>query len=231
MGYERRYSAEEVEQILDQAARRSVAPDPAPEGDLTLLELQAIGKEVGIAPQYVARAAADLDRVTRTRHRFGLPLELSRTVELPREPTPREWDRLVADLRQTFRATGKVRRDESLRQWRNGNLVVAVEPSGAGVRLRMETRKGSARQLTAGGGVLLAVALVVLATGMAPGGPADPGLLVPVSVLAALGAGMLGGGLLPLPSWAAERREQFEEVEARFRASLAPEASEIHRPA
>lgn len=231
MTEQRRYSADEIERILEQAARRSLTPGPEPGGDLTLPELQAIGKEVGIAPKHVARAAADLDRVTTTHRRFGLPLAVSRTVDLPREPTSREWDRLVADLRQTFRATGKVRRDGSLRQWRNGNLVVAVEPSATGVRLRMETLKGSARQLATAGGALLALAGVFFGVGMATSGAADPGLLIPVAVLAALGAGMVGGGLLPLPTWAADRREQFEGVETRFQASLAGGTGETGPPA
>ena len=66
MSDERRYTDDEVAEII-QAASTPVVPredlaDPTPATGLTLDQLQAIGREVGIAPERIAQAAAALDR-------------------------------------------------------------------------------------------------------------------------------------------------------------------------
>ena len=66
MSDERRYTDDEVAEIFE-AASRPVAPrdepaDSASPTGLTLARLQEIGREVGIAPEQIAEAAAALDR-------------------------------------------------------------------------------------------------------------------------------------------------------------------------
>jgi hypothetical protein len=66
----------------------------------------------------------------------GLPIGVGRTVELDRPRSDSDWERLVADLRETFEARGMVRYDGPFRQWTNGNLQALIEPTPSGHRLR-----------------------------------------------------------------------------------------------
>src|SRR6266545_585244 len=85
---------------------------PRDEG-LTLADLQAIGREVGIPADAVAQAAQALDvRPGAASRRFlGLPIGVSRTVNLNRRLTDEEWERLVVQLREVFNARGRTRFD------------------------------------------------------------------------------------------------------------------------
>src|SRR5205814_7625184 len=137
---DRRYSEDEVSVIFERAAeaqqavRRSLPPG---EG-MTLADLQAIGREVGIPAELVDQAARSLEGQGRdaTRLFLGLPLGVGRTVDLGRRLTDDEWERLVVDLRETFDARGSIRTDGTLKQWTNGNLQALLEPTAGGHRLR-----------------------------------------------------------------------------------------------
>ena len=149
---DRRYDDDEVAAIF---AKTAEGPQNAPlqaashEG-MTLAELQDIGREVGIAPDAVARAAQALAiRPTTDAQTFlGMPLEVGRTIELGRKLTDAEWEHLVGELRVVFKARGKVSSGGSLRQWTNGNLQALLEPTPTGQRLRLSTRKGDVRGWT-----------------------------------------------------------------------------------
>src|SRR5690606_21476228 len=113
MDEQRRYRDDEIEAIFQRAASPAVGRGgPAPSGEgLTLAELQAIGREVGLPPEKVAEAAATLDqRGDRPRlpALLGMPGSVHRTVQLPRLPSDREWELLLGDLRATFAARGRV---------------------------------------------------------------------------------------------------------------------------
>lgn len=232
---ERRYGEEEVAAIFEAAASprgpggRALAPTDT---GLSLRELQAIGSEVGIAPERIAEAAAALQLRGSTparRSYMGAPISVGRVVDLPRAPTDREWAMLVAELRQTFGAKGKESSTGEMRAWTNGNLHAYVEPTADGHRLRLGTLKGDAvvfgRMGIAGlvGGLVLFLALLVAGD---VGGLED-----------ALGSGLLFAlmGLLALvmnafrlPRWAQERDEQMEQIATRaltlLRADPAPPA-------
>ncbi|HEU0015412.1 MAG TPA: hypothetical protein VFQ45_17110 [Longimicrobium sp.] len=226
MSGERRYSDEEVAEILEAAASGRALSSP---GGLSLAELQAIGGEVGIAPEQIAHAAAALD-VRRTampaRRHLGMPVTVGRIVELPRAPTDQEWEMLVAELRQTFGARGKDRSSGGLRAWTNGNLHAYVEPTPTGHRLRLGTTKGNAATLNGVGLFAILAGLVMLAlqlaTGdaLAPTGAADALIALFVALL---GAGALGANALRLPGWAHEREQQMEYIAARAQALLRAE--------
>jgi hypothetical protein len=218
MTNERRYREEEVRQIFEAAARESEVDGRAlvPTEGPTLAELQAIGHEVGLAPERITQAASALDRsgdaLPRRTH-FGMPIAVGRTVDLPRAPTDREWELLVAELRATFGARGKVGSHGSLREWTNGNLHAYVEPTETGHRLRLGTLKGNAQAMTRMGffgiGMGLLTLLAILFTGRAA-----EGLFAPV-FLGTMGAVAIISSVLGLPRWAREREEQMEFIAAR----------------
>lgn len=230
---ERRYREEEVAEIFETAAsERHPAPGAnaltSGEG-LTLAELQAIGSEVGIPADRIAGAAAALElrRSGVRRTDLGMPFSVRRTVELPRAPTDREWEVLVAELRETFNARGRDRSQGGLREWSNGNLHARVEPTGTGHRLRLGTTKTNAVPLNRVGAAGLVTAVVFLMI-LALSGTLPESLFLPL-VLIAMSGGVLGYNAARLPGWATEREEQMERIAARAVALLggAPAPGEV----
>ena len=222
---ERRYNDKEIAAIFRAAAEAQQNPPhdvPRDEG-FTLTDLQAIGREVGIPSEAVARAAQALDvRLGATsRTVLGLPIGVARTVDLNRRLTDEEWERLVVQLREVFNARGRTRTEGSLRQWTNGNLQVLLEPTATGHRLRFGTMHGAARAAIGAGFMALGV-MAIVALASAVGGyftEAIPGM----AFLLFAGVGMIASGALRLPRWARQRERQMEALAAQV--ALPPDSS------
>jgi hypothetical protein len=220
---ERTYREDEVAEIFEAAAR----PVPGstalsrPQG-FTLAELQSIGGEAGLSPERIAQAAAAVElRRGAVRHKdLGMPVSVGRTVDLPREPTDREWEMIVADLRETFGARGRLGSREDVREWHNGNLHAYLEPTTTGYRLRLGTTKGDGVGLNRIGATGVIMALVWLVVFLVGYGPSQAPLVGPLLMLAVFAAA-LGYNALRLPGWALEREAQMEQVAARARSLLA----------
>jgi hypothetical protein len=221
---ERRYNDTEIAAIFRAATEGTVAspaPDVPRDEGLTLADLQAIGGEVGIAPDAIAGAARALDvhrgtgagpgaRAGRTF--LGLPIGVARTVHLNRRLTDDEWERLVVQLREVFDARGTTRSEGSLRQWTNGNLQVLLEPTESGHRLRFRTVHGGAQTafgigfITLGAGAVTAVVTALSGSlGEAMGG---------IGFLLAAGTLFIATGALRLPRWARLRGRQMDALAA-----------------
>lgn len=217
---DRRYNEEEVAAIFERAAdpeRTGLRDLPAGEGE-TLASLQTIAQEVGISPELVVQAARSLDRAGRSTSQtfLGLPIGVGRTVELDWPTSDEAWERLVADLRETFEAGGRIRTEGSFRQWTNGNLQALVEPTEAGHRVRLRTVNGSARSLMVSGLAFLGIAGGVLVAATIAGGFGDTGSLSGIGFITAVGLGMFGVGALRLPAWARRRRIQMAGIAERL---------------
>jgi len=227
---ERRYSEDEVSAIFERAAEAQLSVRRAlPPGEgLTLTDLRAIGREVGIPAELIDLAARSVGRRGKDASRtfLGLPLGVGRTVELDRRLTDDEWERLVVDLRETFDARGTLRSDGSLRQWTNGNLQALLEPTPTGHRLRLRTVMGGARgMMTLGLGLLGVTASVVIASAVT-GHVAEA--LAGTGSLMVAGAALFAVGAARLPMWAKTRRRQMEGVAARLAlATQPPERKEL----
>jgi hypothetical protein len=214
---ERRYDDREMAAIFRAASEGPQLPAtrdvPSDEG-MTLADLQAIGREVGIAPEAVAQAAQALDvrqgAISRTL--FGLPIGVARTVNLNRKLNDEEWERLVVQLREVFNARGVTRAEGSLRQWTNGNLQVLLEPTESGHRLRFGTLHGGARASMAGGMMALVMAGFVALSGSLAGNIGNA--LPAVGAMAVAGIAMIANGAFRLPGWARLRGKQMEAIAA-----------------
>ena len=223
---ERRYQEDEVREIFEAAARERDLGGRAvvsAEG-LTLAELQAIGSEVGLAPERVAEAASALNTrgvVLPRRTYLGVPVSVGRTVDLPRTPTDHEWEQLVAELRETFRARGKVGSHGTSREWTNGNLHAYIEPTETGHRLRMGTTKGTAMTTGAMGIFGIAMGLLIFIPLFLKGGMVE-GLFGPLLFIA-MGGSALTYTVASLPGWAREREEQMEHIVSRAQALIRSE--------
>ena len=215
---DRRFNEEEVAAILKDAAEAQYSNHrllPS-SGGLTLAELQAIGREVGISPEMIQSSAQRFNPAQQpTRTLLGLPLGVAKTIEFDHKLTDAEWERIVADLRETFEAQGVVQQHGSLRQWTNGNLHALLEPTATGQRLRMRTVKGNAPALIGGGIVVFTAATAALVTAFATGVTHDTGLMVSILTAMTGGAGIFGSSAGRLPRWARRRQEQMDQIAER----------------
>lgn len=222
--HERRYDEKEVRDIFARAARDegTVPPAPAAREGLTLGELQEVGREVGLPAERVARAAAALDHSPRVMHRetsVGAPVRIGRVIELPRAPTEREWQVLVAELRQSRDAVGRMTSHGEAREWTDGRLHVFLEPAAAGHQLRLTARRRDEMEVVLLGGAAALLGLVLLVTGALDAATFGPvwEMLLP-AVLAALGFGSLASRTLRLRRWADETELGMSRIDERVRA-------------
>lgn len=217
---ERRFNEAEVAAIFEKATEaQHVGQRQLPSGEgMTLAELQQIGREVGIDPGLVARAASGLEVTGRPSSRkfLGLPIGVGRTVDLGRKLSDQEWEQLVVDLRETFDARGSIRQEGSFRQWTNGNLQFLLEPTPNGHRLRMRTFKGDAIALIGGGFAMFGFSAFSLVAGGLSSGMTDAAVLGTTSLAGIIGAAMVSLGALRLPRWARTRRQQMEDIAGRL---------------
>ena len=230
---ERRYTEDEVAAIFERAsqAQKSALSPSRPGEGLTLAELQAVGDEVGIPKDLVAQAARSLDAggTSGDRHLLGLPIGVSRTVELERPLTEAEWQRVVVDLRETFDARGRLSDDGPFKQWTNGNLEALLEPTEGGQRLRLRTLKGSARSMMTTGLAMAGVTAAIFVARLVGGG-LDPEAWRSLAIVASVGVGMFGVGALQLPTWARLRRRQMGEVAERTTRMIDAESAPTRNP-
>jgi len=219
---ERRFSETEVAEIFERATRhQSSALRQASSTDgMTLVQLQEIGREVGIAPEMIAQAARSVgaaDRYTVNRI-VGLPVGVGITASLGRRLSDDEWERLIVDLRETFDAKGSVRDEGAFRQWTNGNLQVMLEPTPEGNQIRLRTSKEDAKAFVGIGLAMVALGVVAFVAKVVAG--AD----IANTMQRVLPLGFIGGGLalfgaVRVPRWARERRAQMESIIARLRSA------------
>jgi hypothetical protein len=212
---ERRYGDKEIREILSLATTgdardRSLS---AESGGLTLDELQRIGQEAGIEPSRIARAAETLDargKAAPVRRSFGLPVGVSRIVDLPRAPTDREWEQLIAEFRTTFGTQGHATTTGGLRQWSQGSLHISIEPTARGEQLRLSTFKEDAVVLNGFGLVLGGMSLIFSAVVAAAGKPAKA--LLVLGMFGGMGLFAFAANVIRLPAWARERKRQMEAI-------------------
>jgi hypothetical protein len=215
---DRRYDDKEVAEIFRSAAEGLQLPrkQESVETGLSLADLQAIAGQVGISSEAVVHAAMALDvrKGSSQRTLLGLPIGVSRTVDLHRRLTDEEWDRVVVQLREVFDAQGKTRADGSIRQWSNGNLRVVLEPTETGQRLRLRTFNSGARTSITAGLLMLGVTAAMTAATAITGSLAQAG--PGAWMLGFVGLGMFANGALRLPRWARLRGRQMESIGAQL---------------
>jgi hypothetical protein len=222
---ERQFSEEEVAEIFRQASEAESSSNVAPGKGMTLAALQDIGREAGLSPEAIARAANSLDRTARpalqNQTLLGLPVAVGQTIEIDRPFTDTDWERLVADLRVTFNARGVIRQDGPFRQWTNGNLQALIEPTPTGFRLRLKTMNANARGFMTMGLAGLGLSAATWVSMAITGNHGSPGAPMGMALIAVIGASMFGLGAVQIPGWARRRKAQMEEISSR--AAVTPQ--------
>ena len=233
---ERRYSEREIREVFERAARdQEQAKASASQEGLTLDEMQEIAASAGIAPEFVANAARSVALGEPEQGRMSLgpiPRGVFRTELLPGPPTEALWAELVADLRRTFSAQGNVTETHRVREWRNGNLRVTLEPAGEGSRLHLQTRRDRVQpQLFA---ISMAAFICVYAVLMSTI-DTDPGKLALGGIMLTASLAGVAGLWVSQRSWATTREQQMEAIAQRAGAlsqdvSSIPEALPTRTP-
>lgn len=215
---ERKYNGQEITDIFERAAQEQEAARrsrPADEG-LTLSELQKIGKESGITPEFIARAAAAIEGGERNaivEKVLGFPFVVSQTVPIAKPLTDDEWARFVVELRDMFGKDGQMGGSGALRQWTDKEVTVNVEPFGGGHRVRMGTAPAKKGVAKLGIGISIAVFLVSLIPWSIVlfGGVHEPSVYMPAIVFTLLSIMPLLG-LRGSSNWARKKEQQFASL-------------------
>ena len=226
-----RFSEDEIRQVFERAAAdyEQATRRSAPDG-LTVDEMAEVGEASGIPRAFVEAAAraVRLGEPEAARGSLGpIPTSVRRTAFLNEPPSDALWERLVADARRTFDARGTAQTVGQLREWRNGNLVVTLEPAAEGSRLEVRTRRSDVRPLLGISALLVFVGVFAGVTGLLSGeaGGWVPGLMF--LLFAVVQAGIVA---VRQRSWAGTREAQMEALAERAAAFGAP-VSALEAPA
>lgn len=169
---DRRYSDEEMALILRKATERSLSPRSLGERDgLTLEQLKAIAREVGIDPAAVesaARGLASREPQGRGGALVGAAATPSAEVVVPVDVTAEKLGEVVSIIRRVMGRQGIISHELGALEWRARDVVggryVSLRPTAGGTRIRAfgNFRDGALSTFVVGGmagGALLAALL------------------------------------------------------------------------
>ncbi len=226
----RRYTEQEFALILRKAAELQERPgEPvAREGGLTLGEISAIAREVGLDPALVARVASEIDRPRSTGLARALGGSARHRMEasVPGVLGTGSYPRVAAALREDTDIHGDVRESLGSLEWKAMDgvtaLNVTVTPGSEGTRIVVIADRSGAQAVT----WLVPSILSLFATGI------TGAVIEPSTVLGgvALGVGLVSGGLITARTiWAVSTR-RFEARMARLLERVRGEVASASRP-
>lgn len=219
-----RFSDEETREIISLAASRQEEADRVKlggSGGLTLGALEEAARGAGIDPLYVQAAAKDVvlrRGAAPVARRAALRAEVRAQRVVAGSLSDAEWERMVADLRETFGKTGIASQFGEVREWSSGNapsempVTIRFEPLDEGtlITLHQPTMAMSSVLYSVGGTTGGMAALLAILFAM--GDFAASMMFLPL-MIAGLGALGTGGAWLGY-------RAQIQRQEERFRAVL-----------
>lgn len=228
MSDRRTFRDEEVSEIFSLAAEMQDATPPATgaRSGLTLPELQEVAREVGLAPQRVAEAAAIVASRAGSRPRrtfLGAPTGVSRTADLSGTLDEREWDMLAGELREAFGSHGRLMSQGATHEWTDGEVHAVLEPTSAGQhRLRLNARILPVTVGAVAGAFGVFAGLLSLATSALDAATFGPVLeLVLPGLLVLVGGGAIALHIVRLRRWADESEDAMAQVVERAREMAA----------
>lgn len=213
------FSEDEARRIFARAAERQHAVT-ARGPELSLAELQAIGREAGLDPEHVAAAVAELRAGPAPEPVVisGIDLTPRRSRVLPVEMTDALWEEMVGRLRRAFGAKGIPSEVGRIREWTSGptsNLHFVAEPVEGGTRVTLETsRADEGRGINAG--PLTAAVLAVFLTAFFAFGTFDSYVYIVPVVTLVFGAVLFWGLRTSLRRWSERRTTEFDALMDQF---------------
>ncbi|WP_412068414.1 hypothetical protein [Rubrivirga sp. IMCC43871] len=137
-----RYSQEQAHRIFARAAARQHTA-AAPDGDLSLAELQAIGREAGIDPAHIAAAAAEADAPQGPTW-FGHALRNRAVRRLDTPADDAAWGRVVGHFLDDPALTGTAEEIGDRRVWTAASGArVTLAPDDDGAVLTVDSPRAS----------------------------------------------------------------------------------------
>jgi hypothetical protein len=222
----RRFNEQEIHALFERAAERQEQArraEEASEAGLSLKELQHIGQSAGIAPEHVAEAAAELAASEPTAEfaasesMLGIPAQVRHTRRLRGPVGDEAWERVVAELRQTFGQPGVAGKVGRVREWSTTSddqmpVRVTLTPENEGTRVVIEQRLESQHEgLKTGLATGLVMATFLAGFLLWGDFPSHYPVLIPGLVLAVIGA-ITGGAWFQLSRHARRQDERFAAV-------------------
>jgi len=133
------YDSKEVREILKIAAEKSSTDEPDEQMGLTIDELCQLASEVGIDPEQITKAAAEIESNSgmNDRNFWGGPFSFSTQVLVDGEITVGQWEEMLLSIRDFFKSTGKVSARSSVYEWSspwgtsNSAQVTALKNKGS----------------------------------------------------------------------------------------------------
>ena len=142
---------------------------------------------------------------------FGMPVGVSRVIDLPRAPTDREWEHLISEFRTTFGVQGRTTVSGGLREWSHVGLHISVEPTPNGEQLRLSTLKDDAIALNLFG-IMTGVMSVLTGSVVTVAGKPPEKALAAFGMFGGMALFSFAANIIRLPRLARERKRQMEEI-------------------
>jgi len=145
---ERKYSEDEVTEILRKAVEGDRAKTLARSDGMSLTELKAIGSEVGIDPERIESAAHSLAQTPATKSNpfVGGATAFDYEARVPGEIPPERTPDVVALIRRATGKPGKLSELHGTLEWRTdgdmGSRWVTVSPHDGHTTIRASARLG-----------------------------------------------------------------------------------------
>lgn len=132
------YDSKEVRAILKLAAENSSTDTPDQEMGLTIDELRQLASEVGIDPEQITMAAAEIEASSgiNDRNFWGGPFSYRTQAVVDSEITGGQWEEMLLSIRDFFKSNGKVSTRPSVYEWSspwdtsNSAQVTALKEKG-----------------------------------------------------------------------------------------------------
>lgn len=219
----RLYNDKEIGALLKRATELQEAAHESHEHHLSLEEISQIAEEIGIAPQHLLAAAAELEGDLTSDEGFLFwPRAVRHARVVKGTLTEAEWEQFVLKLRRETGSTGRVGGVGQIREWSRpisdlGALHVSLSPQGEQTLLEV-------RQNYPGGTALVYVASLTAAAGVASILMDGSNLsdLMSLAIAGGTGLGGLAAARVGIGMWVKKQRERVRHLTNRLHDVLAP---------
>jgi hypothetical protein len=127
------YSEKQAGAILRRAVERSAAAGAEGSSGISLAEMERIAAEIGIEPQHVRAAVADVSRRSTT----GTPGVIDLEQIVPAELSEEAWDSILAELRRVFGTAGTASAAGRAREWDIPNVHASLVSRNGTTRVHL----------------------------------------------------------------------------------------------
>lgn len=229
----RLYTEKEIGALLKRATELQEEAHESRARSLSFEEIEQIAAEIGIAPEHLQMAAAELaDLPTSDETSFlFFPNPITQKRVIDGKLTEAEWEQFVLGIRRLTGGTGKVTEIGQIREWsRNiqeiGSQRVTLSPHGE--QTLMEVRQHY------WGGALIAYVFSFTA-GMAIGGVMMDGNGMSdglqLLIAAGGGVGMVTAVRIGIGLWVNKQRERVKHLASRLQNLVGPREQAVSEPA